>query len=535
MKRLAREIVALLLICIMMVPFASCSNNQSSNAEPSSAQSSDDQTSDDQTSDDQTAVESDRALNVAVSQDSGTLHPFKATVGGFSGIARCYQDVLFDYKPDGSIEYLLATGWDSVSEVEHTLHLREGVTFSNGNPFTAEDVIFSMEQAAADAQWFMNVATVDFEKTNIVDDYTIDLWFTQYDVGQFPALMLMYILDKESYDEQLLATNPIGTGPYVVTDYIANSHVTVEARDDYWGEAPAIKTINFHVMDESSQKVNALTIDELDYTAIAAEDAEYVGSLGNYSVETWLSGSCAIAYFNVSPDSPLGTLEARKAVMHAIDRDSINNICYSGLSTLPSWGMTEASMDFEERFIDPDDDVYSVGFDPELAKTEAEQSGLAGQKLRIMTNGAEQFISMAEIVQQNLKNIGVESEIINYDQATYWSMLMDESNYEIALYMNGSPKNLAIDQFPSYVQFFSLGWSGAERDEFLALGLEGLGTSDDKARSDILYEISREWENIHLWFAIAENLNPRAVSKDLGGVEVYNDGEVRYYHWYWVN
>jgi ABC-type transport system substrate-binding protein len=170
-----------------------------------------------------------------------------------------------------------------------------------------------------------------------------------------------------------------------------------------------------------------------------------------------------------------------------------------------------------------------------LAKTEAEQAGLAGQKLRIMTNGAQQFISMAEIVQQNLKAIGVESEIINYDQATYWSMLMDESNYEIALYMNGSPKNLAIDQFPSYVQFFSLGWSGAERDEFLALGLKGLGTADTQARNDILYEISRKWQSIHLWFAIAENLNPRAVSKDLGGVEPYNDGEVRYYHWYWVS
>jgi len=112
---------------------------------------------------------------------------------------------------------------------------------------------------------------------------------------------------------------------------------------------------------------------------------------------------------------------------------------------------------------------------------------------------------------------------------------MDPSNYEIALYMNGSPKNLSIDQFPGYVQFFSLGWEGADRDEFLALGLKGLATSDPAERSDILYEIGREWENIHLWFALAENINPRAISRDLGGVEPYSDGEVRYYNWYWVS
>jgi peptide/nickel transport system substrate-binding protein len=539
MNRLAKKIVALLLICITLVPFAACDSNQPGDTQPSNTPSGDAQPGDsqpdgEQPGDSQPAAEPDRVLNVAVAQDSGTLHPFKATAFGFSGVARCYQDVLFDYKTDGSIEYLLSTGWDDVSETEHTLHLREGVTFSNGNPLTAEDVIFSLELAAEDPQWFMNVNNVNFEKTNIIDDYTIDLWFTVYDVGNFPGLMLMYILDKESYDEQALATQSIGTGPYVVTDYVANSYVTVEARDGFWGESPAIKTIKFHVMNESSQRTNALAIGELDYTGILAEDNDYVISLGGYDVKAWLSGSCALAYFNVTPGTPFGTLEARKAVMHAIDRESINDICYNGLSIIPRWGMTEANMDFEERFIDPEDDVYSIGYDLELAKTEAEQSGIVGEKIRIMTNGTEQFISMAEIVQQNLKAIGVDSEILNYDQATYWTMLMDQSNFEIALYMNGSPKNLSIDMFPGYVEFFNLGWSGPERDEFLALGKKGLGTADAEQRGDILYEISREWENIHLWFALAENINPRAFSTDLGGIELYNDGEVRYYNWYWV-
>jgi hypothetical protein len=57
----------------------------------------------------------------------------------------------------------------------------------------------------------LNVAAIDFDKTNIVDDYTIDLWLKNYDVGQWPGMALMYICDKESYDEESMALNPIGT------------------------------------------------------------------------------------------------------------------------------------------------------------------------------------------------------------------------------------------------------------------------------------------------------------------------------------
>ncbi len=540
-----KKLLALLLAMLMLMSFVACGGKTDDTGAADGEEAAGNDIEIESIGDDTTmnagaegdAVVSDRVLKIAISQDSGTLYPYSCTAFGFSGMIRTCYDVLFDYTSGGDIEYLLCTGWEEAEGDNHyIMHLREGVVFHNGNPFTAEDVIFSMEVSAAHPQYASNVDSVDFEKTKIIDDYTIDLWFTRYDVGQFPGTMLMYIYDKESFDEQAMATQSIGTGPYIVKEYVTNSHVIVEANPNYWGEQPAIKTIEFKVIDEATQKVNALTLGEVDYTGISSEDVDYVQGLEGYNIWATKSGSACLAYFNCAPGSVLESVDARKAIAHAIDVDSINEVCFNGLSAQPRWANTEACRDFEERFINPDDDVYGVGYDPERAKTEAEAAGIVGKKVRIMTNGTENFILMAEIVEQNLEYIGVDAEIINYDQATYWGLLMDESNFEIALYMNGSPKNLCLDMFPAYFEFFPLGLVGNPlRDAFVEKGNLALGTPDDATRSDMLMELGNDFNAITAWYALAENINLSALSDDIGGVVKYNDGEVRYYHWYFVN
>ncbi len=548
MMKNAKKLLALLLACILIATLASCANggtsgasasasisaSASSSAAPSAAASAASSAPSSAASSAAPAIDPNRTLNVAVSQDSGSLDPLTQTLGGFMDVMRTYMEVLFDFKPDGTVDWLLATGYDTSSETHHTLHLRQGVTFSNSNPFTAEDVLFSMKIAHEHPQWFMNVETVDLEKTKVIDDYTIDLWFTKYDIGQFPALMLMYIFDAESYDAAAMATKPVGTGPYMVTEYVANSHLVVEARKGYWGPEPGIKKIQFNVMNEEAQRVNAVTIGDVDSASIPLKDVEYVASLGNYNVMKVSAAAASVAYFNVTEGTLLGSLDAREAVMHAIDRQSIINMAYSGQSAAPRWPVSEACPDFEERFTNLDES-YSVGYDPVMAKELAEKEGLVGKTLRIMTNGSEQFITMAEIIQNNLEAIGVHSQIVNYDQATYWGMMMDQSNYEIALYLIASPKRYGLDMLVAYPQFFNLGWNDTDRNAYLELGVKGLGTPDPEARREILNELVKQFMEVQLWYPLAENAGSVAHSKHIAGIEYYADGGVRYYKWTWAS
>ena len=471
---------------------------------------------------------SDKTLNIAVSQDSGTLHPFGVSgAGGFPSVLGVCMEGLFYFLDNGERVWLLSTGIDVVSELQSTMHIRQGVKFSNGNPLTAEDVMFTMELNAANARSFLNVKGIDIEKTSVIDDYTIDLWYTEFNAAQEPGFSQMSIMDKESYDEVAMGTNPIGTGPYVITEHIVNSHVVAEARDDYWGDAPGTKKIVFKVIDEDSQRINALEVGDVDVASISLKDAEFVESLG-YTVQSTSAAMPITVNFNMTEGGVLGTKEARWAVCHAIDRQAIVNIIYYGRSSILDWPISHSVTDFESRFINQHE-TYTIGYNPERARELAEQSGLVGKTVRLITNGSSDWITISEIIQSNLEEIGVNADIINYDQATYFSIIMDESNFDLAVFNPAATSMMAVDTFGMYLTFVPQGWSGPQRELYGQLSTKALATQDAAARGDMIAEYLPIFVDNCPWFGLCEGLSMRAVSSDLRGIdELSLGGNLRY-------
>lgn len=113
---------------------------------------------------DSTEGQSGEAVNIVLSGDTGSLHPHAAN-GDWNAVMRQIYDTPVDPKADGSLEMLLIEEIETISDTQYTLHLREGVTFSNGNPFTAEDFMFSAELARDNAQFVLQVKSIDFDKT----------------------------------------------------------------------------------------------------------------------------------------------------------------------------------------------------------------------------------------------------------------------------------------------------------------------------------------------------------------------------------
>ena len=530
------KLLALLLACAMvMVSLAACGDSGtpgSGTASDSSPETSQGGGSDGGggTSD------PDRPLNIAVSLDSGTLNPLAVSgSGGYMNIMWAFYEPLIDFTDEGEIIWILATSIDRISDINCTLNIREGVTFSNGNPLTAEDVMFTMELCRDDPQFFLNVKVVDFEKTKVTGDYTIDLWYTEFNASQEPGFSQMLIHDKESYDAQHVAMNPIGTGPYVLSPggYVVNSHVYIEARDDYWGGPPPIKNINFKCYNEEAQRVNALEKGDVDMAIIPLKDVGFVESLG-YDARILYGAYTDVIYFNMTPDAsnPVGTKEARWAVCHAIDREAISDIVYSGRSMPASWPSSERMLDYEPRF-SMGHDTYSVGYNLDRAKQLAEQSGLVGQTVRIITNGAEAMITTAEIIQNGLSEIGVNSQIVNHDQATYFGLLMNEENYEIAIHYMAAPSALASDVLAMYPTFIPLGWVGPDRDLYGQYSMGALTTADPVAAGDLLYQALPILYDSTPWYSLCEMVSARAQAKDLAGVAYTMSGIVYYQHVSW--
>ena len=528
----SRKFIALLLaLALAFSMLAGCGDSNKPSTDPTPGQSS---TGGSDTGPGDTgsgSANEGRALNLAISGDTGTLYP-NAASGGFVSLMYAFYEVLWDYTAEGEKQMILATDWEQISDIQYKLTIREGVKFSNGNPLTAEDVMFSMDVCKDDPRFYLNVKAIDFDKTCVTGEYTMDVWYTEYDCTQDVSFSQLMILDKESFDLEALSMNPIGTGPYVVEDYVVNSHVICKANETYWGEQPNIDTITFKVINESAQIVNALETGDIDLaTSIPVDDAEYVRSLG-YDVTSSYGGYAHTALYSLDPSSPLASKDARWAVSYAIDRESIAELLYKGLSSVPRFPTSEHTVDFEERFAGMSD-IYATGYSVEKAKEYAEKAGLTGKTLRIITNGTGDYNTMAEMIQENLNSIGIDSTITSYDSATYFSIVMDESNFDIALFYLSCQSMMAVDVMKNYIDFIPLGWHDELRDQYGALPTEAVPSADAQTRNELLYEGLKIFTDVDPWYAICEAITPRATSSELGGVEYMLAGTLHYNDIYW--
>ena len=475
-----------------------------------------------------------RTLNVGIFEDNGTLAPHGVVSnGGFLHAIRCLYEGWQDFLPDGTFIPLLVESIDTISDLNFHLNLRQGVTFSNGNDFKANDFMFSMRYSAENPRYASETAQVDWDKTAIIDDYTIDLWITSYNASFWYAISLMYILDEESFDEDTHGTNPIGTGAYQLVEYIAGSHLILEARDDYWGPRPAIERIHFWILNESSQRVNALETGLIDYSPIPIRDASYLESLG-FTIEQTSAGHTWAVFFNMTEGDPLHTLASREAIMHAIDREVIRDVVQSGLGRVTVWPSGESVVDYEPRFANMSD-VYTVGYDPARARALAEQEGLVGQTLRMITSGAEAANLMAELVQAQLSEIGIETTITQFDEAGYFATLQDESNFDIAFQQVAGPESRAARYLQSWPGFFRLGWYDDEREEMLDYVTAARSSMDPQAYSDNFYQALQIFHRWHPWYTLFENVIVYAHSPDIGGdhLKRVDVGGARFQWWAW--
>ena len=160
---------------------------------------------------------SDRALYVEISSDPGDLTPFGNNGTNPVRIKGQIYERLYEYGYNYEVTPILAESWEQKDSTHWVFHLKEGVKFSNGNDFTASDMLFSMNLCKDGTVMSKKyVEFVDFENTKIIDDHTVEVALTSPDAFFFSGFCGVYMVDEESYNASGdgLASEPIGTGPY---------------------------------------------------------------------------------------------------------------------------------------------------------------------------------------------------------------------------------------------------------------------------------------------------------------------------------
>ena len=369
-------------------------------------------------------------LRVAAPEDGYRSDPpERANIGMYPVNTNIFES-LVRLTPDYQVEPLLAESWEFVEPNTWRLTLRQGVTFHDGTPFTAEAVRWSMNRIALAGGGQLGV---DQNSTTIVDDFTVEIT---------PATPNRRLIQQLNHpNNSIIAPNSdptqarIGTGPFREVAYVPQDRYEVEAFDGYWGDAPLLSRIMFRFMPDPTTRLLALQAGEVDLAyEIAKESAQELEG-GDPGLATSKVGAYEALYVKIRGEAPydLGQDRAvREAVAYAIDKDTIVSGVWQG-NAEPSTTMIPPAI-----LGAAGDRIQGTTYDPDRARQVLEAAGWVaadggtrekdGRSLELtMVVGfpnAAIHGPMPEFVQAQLEEVGIAVEIVQTpDTATYEARL----------------------------------------------------------------------------------------------------------------
>ena len=313
----------------------------------------------------------------------------------------------------------LAVSWDMPDAQTLNMQLREGVYFHNGDPFTASDVAFSIDRMLDSA--FVRSLYNMIESVEIHDDFDITIHLNS------PFAPILYqltmntagIVSERAVNEfgEEFADNPVGTGPFKFEELILGDRLVLTRNDNYWGEAPAIREMTFRLIPEASVRLVEVETGQADI-ALVILDTDAQRAIDTPSVVMHQSTTFAYNFIGMNSQAePFNDVRVRQAINYALNTDAMIDIITAGFGSPVPGPMTTHSTFVVQ--------TEPYGFNPERAMELLAEAGFPdGFETTIMVNsGNQQRGDIAEILQNQLRAVGIEVSIEVLEFATYMERL----------------------------------------------------------------------------------------------------------------
>ena len=288
----------------------------------------------------------------------------------------------------------LATSWTIVSPQMIEFTLREGVTFQNGDPMTAEDVVFSLNRmfsptyvpyAVRKRDRLGNFTRAEATADGKVRVYTAKpepLFETLLSMQQtmiVPKKYLMGLTGHPEVDEvsdyEAFGLKPVGTGPYAVAEFIPNERLVWKRHDGFWGEKAPFETVTVRRIAETASRITALKSGEVDLiTNIAPDQLGIFETDAEIKAEGSVTPLFHVMIMNMNHPT-LQDARIRRAMSLAIDRDLLNEALWLGKAVVPS---THTYPQYGALYMP---ELATFGYDPEEAKRLLAEAGYDGAEI----------------------------------------------------------------------------------------------------------------------------------------------------------
>lgn len=337
------------------------------------------------------------------------------------------HNTLFDFDTESqSIRGELAEEYEKVGDTTYEFKLRKGVLFHNGVEFTARDVAFTFEKAK---EISYREPLVRFIKNiDIIDDYTIRIELTEDHQEFIQALTetpMSMLCEQACIDEGEIGVDKkpvypqIGTGPYVLEEWLPRDYVLLKRNENYFGELPKTKEIEYKQYSEASAAVIALQTGEVDIL-IDPSEIELDNIAADSDLELIMGPAMNFCYMAVSMNGAGGrTLlkdnpELRRAIAYAINQEDIIKVVYNDRAVAPKGFLPEGVYGYLD-----DIKSYAYEYNPEKAKQILKEQGYeSGLDLEV-TYDVNRWQKMYEIIQAQLHDVGINLTNIHLESARY--------------------------------------------------------------------------------------------------------------------
>ncbi len=477
---------------------------------------------------------------VGVTSDPGQLNPGLTTAGGTHAVADNMFNGLLQFNDKLEPQPSLAETWTvSTDGKTYTFNLAKGVTWHDGKPFTSADVKFTFEQILLQ---FHSRTKAGLE--NVLDgidtpnENTVVFRFKQpyapllrrLDVVE-AAILPKHLYDGTDIQKNAANTAPIGTGPYKFKEYIKGDHITLVRNENYFKKGlPLLDTVIFKIIPNSTAAAQALEKGEVDYiTGVNGPDIARLqankdvvlvkapaGPGGSFCIDTLI--------FNMRKP-PFDKLEARQAFAYGINRQQIleqvqfnqGRIATGPIASTMSWAYNP--------------NVMKYAFDQVKAAELLDKAGLAkgadGKRLKVVFVHATGFAKTAEVVRDNMAQLGVEVELATLEVNAANERMFTKNDFDIGIgsYCNGPDPEIGVTR--AYVSSnikvgvpFSNGaaYSNKQVDD---LFIQAASTIDTAQRAKLYAQIQEILvKDVPYWWTIETELF-RAQRKEVHDLRIW--------------
>jgi len=352
--------------------------------------------------------------------------------------------------PEYNTVWRAVTGMETEDNKNFRFHIREGMTWHDGKPVTAEDFAFTYKYLpTSNPVWAFDSATTVEGSVVAVDDYTLDFELANPLPPKYPPFDWFPTLPKHQWKRYKMRMaefsnkKAIGSGPFMLDEFSASNFISFKNYEGYWEKNPRVDRIVFKTYggeDALNMAIKRGEIDMMGYGGVSALSAKMLKNADGIELIT----SDGIGYtwfsFNMYPDGPMKDLAVRKAIVHAVDKDRIIKMIYHGQAVAhDSFIYPEMTEEYNTNLPQYDYNIDTANkLMEEAGYTDTDGDGLRNDpnhaekrninfKFLVASSSADD-VKLASLMREELKKVGIGIKIVVVDIDTYYDMVYEPMN-----------------------------------------------------------------------------------------------------------